>query len=71
MEDPKKYQNQINGLQRENDQLKKEAAENDRNDSWSQAYKCNMCNNNVNYAFILPFIKAQGLCPDCWHKEDL
>lgn len=63
-----KYQDQANALQKENDQLKKQAAEGDG--SWSQAYKCNMCGNNVNYAFILPFMKSQGLCPDCWHAQD-
>lgn len=35
-----------------------------------EGYKCYNCGNNVNYTFILPFLKASGLCPDCWHKQD-
>lgn len=35
----------------------------------SAPYKCNVCGNRVNYTFILPFIKASGMCPDCWHND--
>jgi DNA-directed RNA polymerase subunit RPC12/RpoP len=36
---------------------------------YSQPYRCANCNERVNYTFILPFLKARGICPDCWHKE--
>lgn len=51
-------------LQKENDRL------NEERDSWAGPYKCNSCGNNVNYTFILKFIKESGLCPDCFNKED-
>lgn len=34
-----------------------------------EGYKCYSCGNNVNWMFIMPFIKNSGLCPDCWHEE--
>jgi len=37
----------------------------------NQGYKCLSCNNRVNYTFILPFVKSSGLCPDCWHKDEI
>lgn len=35
----------------------------------SQPYKCGVCGDRVSYTFLLPYIKASGLCPNCWHKE--
>lgn len=57
-----------NDLQKENEKLQKQLEENDG--AWSQAYKCNQCGNSVNFAFILPFIKASGLCPDCFTPDE-
>lgn len=57
----------LKGLQKENESLKNQLAE---NDSWSQAYKCNMCGNNVNYIFIMPFMKAKGICPSCYWEDE-
>lgn len=38
-------------------------------DESNQPYKCNICGDRVNYAFIIPFIKASGLCPNCFHED--
>jgi hypothetical protein len=35
----------------------------------SAPYKCSSCNTRVSYTFILPFIKATGLCPSCFHND--
>lgn len=42
----------------------------EKEDSWDQPYKCNLCDDRVNYTFILPFIRKSGLCPDCYCKNE-
>lgn len=68
MEDPKKNQTQMENLQKENEQLKKSLKEKS-DDSWPGPYKCNDCGMRVSYTFVLPFLRSQGLCPDCFNKE--
>ena len=34
-----------------------------------EPYKCNQCGDRVSYTFILPFIKASGLCPNCFNED--
>lgn len=66
MQDPKKNQQQTKELE----DLKKlhEKTLEDLNLK-GNGYKCYSCGNNVNYIFIMQFIKDSGLCPDCWHEE--
>lgn len=36
----------------------------------NQGYKCFSCGNNVNWFFLMQFIKDSGLCPDCFTKDE-
>lgn len=39
-------------------------------DGWDKPYKCGLCDERVNFTFILPFLKNSGLCPDCYWKDN-
>lgn len=55
-----------------NDDLKKENKElKEQIENNHQGYKCNSCGLKMNFTFVLPFIKATGLCVDCfWRLEE-
>lgn len=36
----------------------------------NEGYRCGLCNNRVNFTFLMKFIKDSGLCPDCWDKKE-
>lgn len=56
-------------LTRENTELK-EQLEDARKppEDYFQAYKCGKCGMTVSFMFIMPVIKASGLCPNCFHE---
>jgi hypothetical protein len=36
----------------------------------NEGYKCYSCGDRVNFTFVMPFLKASGLCPNCWNKDE-
>jgi hypothetical protein len=65
MDEAKKKENEQNA------QIAKLISENAHHEQsgHSQPYKCAMCGERVSWTFILPFLKARGICPDCFWKE--
>lgn len=51
---------------KELDDLKSENEDLKRNNS---PYKCAACGDRVNFTYILPFLRATGLCPNCWEAQ--